>query len=65
MHYRANTVGAQLEIKGLGKNGTLVTCTLPNKNSSPKARASQDRAQKQAKPPARVKELEAAGATGL
>jgi signal transduction histidine kinase len=29
MHYRANTIGARLEIKALGKSGTIVTCTLP------------------------------------
>ena len=29
MRYRANLVGASLAIKGLGKNGTLVTCSLP------------------------------------
>jgi signal transduction histidine kinase len=32
MHYRANTIGASLEIKPLGKNGTIVTCTLPIKS---------------------------------
>jgi signal transduction histidine kinase len=34
MNYRANTIGATLEIKPLDKNGTLVTCLLPIKNSS-------------------------------
>lgn len=29
MHYRANTVGATLQIKALGKSGTIVTCALP------------------------------------
>lgn len=38
MHYRANTVGATLEIRALGKNGTLVTCTLPIKLGSHVAR---------------------------
>lgn len=31
MHYRANTVGASLEIKPQGKNGTFVSCALPIK----------------------------------
>ncbi len=34
MNYRANTVGASLEIKPNQKNGTIVTCTLPMKNGS-------------------------------
>jgi len=34
MHYRANTIGAVLEVKALGKNGTIVTCTLAGKASS-------------------------------
>lgn len=29
MNYRANTIGARLEIKSLNKSGTIVTCTLP------------------------------------
>jgi signal transduction histidine kinase len=29
MRYRANTIGAELEIKPLGKSGALVCCTLP------------------------------------
>lgn len=29
MNYRAHLIGAQLEIKGEGKRGTLVTCSLP------------------------------------
>ncbi len=32
MNYRANTIGATLEIKPLERNGTLVTCCLPMKN---------------------------------
>ena len=28
MHYRANTIGATLEVKALGKSGTSVTCSL-------------------------------------
>jgi len=31
MHYRANTIGAELQLKPLHKGGTIVTCTLPNK----------------------------------
>jgi signal transduction histidine kinase len=31
MHYRANTIGATLEIKAQGKSGTVVSCTLPVK----------------------------------
>jgi signal transduction histidine kinase len=38
MHYRANTVGATLEIKPLGKSGTLVTCSLSLKSTSKHAR---------------------------
>jgi signal transduction histidine kinase len=34
MHYRANTIGAMLEVKALGKSGTMVSCTLADKNSS-------------------------------
>jgi signal transduction histidine kinase len=34
MHYRANTIGATLEIKAAGKNGTIATCVLPIKNNS-------------------------------
>jgi signal transduction histidine kinase len=34
MNYRANTVGASIEIKPNQKNGTIVTCTLPMKNGS-------------------------------
>lgn len=29
MHYRANTIGATLDIKAQGKNGTMVSCILP------------------------------------
>ena len=38
MHYRANTVGATLEIKPLGKSGTLVTCSLSLRSTSKHAR---------------------------
>jgi signal transduction histidine kinase len=34
MNYRANTIGASLEIKPLEKSGTLVTCALPIKNGA-------------------------------
>jgi signal transduction histidine kinase len=34
MNYRANTIGATLDIKPLDKSGTLVTCVLPIKNGS-------------------------------
>jgi len=34
MRYRANLVGASLTIKGLGKNGTLVTCSVPMRGRS-------------------------------
>lgn len=34
MNYRANLVGATLEVKGLGDKGTLVTCTMPIKHVS-------------------------------
>jgi signal transduction histidine kinase len=35
MNYRANTIGAEFEIKPNQKNGTIVTCTLPlHKNGS-------------------------------
>jgi hypothetical protein len=34
MRYRANTIGAELEIKALGRSGTIVSCTLPTKNRS-------------------------------
>jgi signal transduction histidine kinase len=39
MHYRANTIDAQLEIKPLHKSGTIVTCTLANKRATKTARA--------------------------
>lgn len=32
MNYRANTIGATLEIKAQDKSGTVVTCALPIKN---------------------------------
>ena len=35
MHYRANTIGAALDIRAQGKAGTVVTCSLPI-TSSPK-----------------------------
>jgi signal transduction histidine kinase len=34
MNYRANTIGASLEIKPQEKSGTIVTCSLPIKNGS-------------------------------
>jgi signal transduction histidine kinase len=34
MKYRANTIGAKLEIKAKGKNGTTVTCSLPATNGA-------------------------------
>jgi hypothetical protein len=34
MNYRANTIGAILEIKALDKSGTLVVCTVPVNNGS-------------------------------
>jgi signal transduction histidine kinase len=34
MRYRANTIGATLEIKAAGKNGTIATCTVPIKDNS-------------------------------
>jgi signal transduction histidine kinase len=43
MHYRANTIGAEIEIKALGKSGTLVSCTLPRKNGSMNLRQSSNR----------------------
>ncbi|HTL57477.1 MAG TPA: response regulator [Candidatus Limnocylindrales bacterium] len=33
MNYRANTIGARLEIQPLEKSGTLVTCALPCKSN--------------------------------
>jgi hypothetical protein len=33
MNYRARTVGASLEIQPLHHSGTLVTCSLPIKDS--------------------------------
>jgi len=35
MRYRANTIGAELEIKALGKSGTLATCSLAIKKADP------------------------------
>ncbi|MBN2441242.1 MAG: substrate-binding domain-containing protein [Spirochaetales bacterium] len=32
MKYRANMIDGKLEIKRNGKNGTIVTCTIPSKN---------------------------------
>ena len=40
MHYRANTINAILDIRALGKRGTMVSCTLAGKNTS-KAKAQQ------------------------
>ncbi len=34
MNYRANTIGAEFEIKPNQKNGTIVTCALPFKNGT-------------------------------
>jgi signal transduction histidine kinase len=34
MNYRANTIGATLEIKPVGKKGTVVACVLPIKNGT-------------------------------
>lgn len=64
MHYRANTIGAQLDIRPLAKAGTLVTCTLPSKPANLKARASTERSHKEMVVE-RVDELEAASAAGL
>ncbi len=38
MHYRANTIGAKLDIRPQSKNGTIVTCTLPVHTNSRTAR---------------------------
>jgi signal transduction histidine kinase len=35
MNYRANTIGAHIEIKPQRKSGTIVTCSLPLKNGAP------------------------------
>lgn len=37
MNYRANTIGASLEIKSLGKHGASVTCVLPLQRHAPKS----------------------------
>ena len=63
MHYRANTIGAQLDIRPVAKAGTLVTCTLPSKPATLKARASTERSHKEMVVE-RVDELEAASAAG-
>ena len=34
MNYRANTIGATLDIKPSGKNGAIVTCLLPLRNGA-------------------------------
>jgi signal transduction histidine kinase len=34
MHYRANTIDAELEIKASGSTGTMVTCRLPIKSKA-------------------------------
>jgi signal transduction histidine kinase len=39
MHYRANTIGATLEVKALGKSGTSVTCCLLDNKPSSKAKS--------------------------
>jgi signal transduction histidine kinase len=39
MNYRANTIGATLEIKPVGKKGTVVACVLPIKNGAKPVRA--------------------------
>jgi two-component system CheB/CheR fusion protein len=36
MNYRANLIGASLEIKGVGARGTLVTCSVPVEPREPK-----------------------------
>jgi hypothetical protein len=33
--YRANLIGASPNIKGTGKNGTLVTCSVPLAGARP------------------------------
>jgi signal transduction histidine kinase len=40
MRYRANTIDADLEIKALGKSGTLVTCSFPLRENSMSVRNS-------------------------
>jgi len=62
MHYRANTIGAVLEIKALGKSGTIVSCSLPIKNGSMVARRSSNRSEKMVVR-GRVDDLEAEAAT--
>ncbi|HPU57230.1 MAG TPA: response regulator [Verrucomicrobiota bacterium] len=42
MNYRANTVGATLDIRPNGKNGTVVTCVLPAKNGGATARGARN-----------------------
>ena len=66
MHYRANTIGAQLDIRALGQGGTLVSCTLPHKVSSAKSLSSHDhdRAEKN-RVLNKAEELQTAGAAGL
>jgi signal transduction histidine kinase len=64
MHYRANTIGAQLEIRALGQNGTLVSCTLPHNVVSAKSQTAHDRGEKQVMVD-RAEELQTAGAAGL
>jgi len=39
MNYRANTIGGHLEIKPLGKSGTVVSCSLPLKTESPETQS--------------------------
>jgi signal transduction histidine kinase len=47
MNYRANTIGAVLDIKPMNKSGTLVTCVLPIKNGpKPASRVSTATAKK-------------------
>jgi len=44
MNYRANTIGATLEIQPLKKSGTMVTCILPLSEAIPKRHRSVKRA---------------------
>jgi signal transduction histidine kinase len=36
MNYRASLIGGALEIKGMGRSGTRVTCTVPLEHKSPR-----------------------------
>lgn len=62
MHYRANTIGATLDIRAQGKTGAIVTCSLPVPSNPKIVRQSISGSEKQNSEEA-ARELETAAAT--